>query len=95
MSTYKTDQFHLVHRGRKFHFVSYDARQANLRTGESAMPATWYLMCAGKRYPVFAQAPDQNPEMVVAALTRWLDETVFLTHAPDKRRVANAPPSIP
>ena len=77
MSTYKTDQYHVVHRGRSFHFVSYEARQANPRTGEAAMPASWFLMCAGKRWPVIAQVQDQSPETIVAALTRWLDETVF------------------
>ena len=77
MTAYKTDQHHIMHRGRSFHFVSYDARQANPRTGESAMPATWFLMCAGKRWPVFAQVEDQSQEAVVAALTRWLDQTVF------------------
>jgi hypothetical protein len=77
MSSYKTDQHHLVHRGREFHFVSYEACLANPRTGEAAMPATWYLMSAGKRWPVFAQLPDQDPEMVIAALTQWLDRNVF------------------
>ena len=77
MSSYKTDQHHVVHRGRSFHFVSYEARQANPRTGEIAMPASWFLMSAGKRWPVTAQIPDQDPEAVVAALTRWLDQHVF------------------
>jgi hypothetical protein len=77
MATYKTDQYHVVHRGRTFHFVSYEARQANLRTGEAAMPAGWYLMSAGKRWAVVEQIEDQTPEKIVAALTRWLDEKVF------------------
>jgi hypothetical protein len=77
MSSYKTDQHHVVHRGRKFHFVSYEACQANLRTGQVAMPATWFLMSAGKRWPVMGQLPDQDPEAVVAALTRWLDHHIF------------------
>ena len=89
MSAYKTDQYHVVHRGRRFHFVSYEGRQANLRTGEVAMPASWFLMCAGKRWPVIAQVPDQSPELLVAALTRWLDEQVFVTHPTDRSRVAN------
>lgn len=79
MSGYKTDQHHIVHRGRRFHFVSYEACQANPRTGQVAMPATWFLMSAGKRWPVAAQIPDQNPEAVVTALTRWLDQNVFAT----------------
>jgi hypothetical protein len=77
MSTYKTDQHHLLYRGRKFHFVSYDARLENPRTGEPAMPATWFLMGAGKRWPAVAQLPDQDPQTVVATLTRWLDHHVF------------------
>jgi hypothetical protein len=77
MSSYKTDQHRLVHRGRVFHFVSYEARVANPRTGEEAMPATWFLMCSGKRRAVFTQVPDQDPEVVIAALTRWLDQHVF------------------
>jgi hypothetical protein len=79
MSSYKTDQHHLVHRGRAFHFVSYEARQANPRTGEAAMPATWFLMSAGKRWPVVAALPDEDPGKLIAALTRWLDHNVFTT----------------
>jgi hypothetical protein len=77
MSHYKTDQHHLVYRGRSFHFVSYEAREANPRTGEAAMPASWFLMSSGKRWPVIAYNPDQAPEAVVAALTLWLDRNVF------------------
>ena len=89
MSSYKTNQYHVVHRGRRFHFVSYEARQANLRTGETAMPASWFLMCAGKRWPVVAQVQDQSPELLLAALTRWLDDTVFVTNPTDRSQVAN------
>ncbi len=95
MGSYKTDQYHVAHRGRKFHFVSYEARPANVRTGEAAMPATWYLMCAGKRWPVFAQVEDQSPELVVAALTRWLDETVFANQSGPRRRADQAGGGLP
>ncbi len=77
MSSYKTGQFHLKHRGREFHFVSYEARAANPRTGEGAMPATWFLMSAGKRWPVVTQVPDEDPDAVVFALSSWLDSHVF------------------
>ena len=87
MSSYKTDQHHVIHRGRSFHFVSYESRQANARTGEPAMPATWFLMAAGKRWPVIAQIEDQKPELVVAALTRWLDQTVFATSSSGAKQV--------
>lgn len=90
MSAYKTDQYRLVHRGRRFHFVSYEAKQANLRTGEAATADTWFLMCAGKRWPVCAQVPDQSPELVVAALIRWLDEKVFGKDSADKGRAISA-----
>lgn len=77
MSSYKTDQHHVSHRGRKFHFVSYEAHGPNARTGEAAMPACWFLMRAGKRFPAMEQTAEQDPEAVVAALTRWLDQNVF------------------
>jgi len=77
MSSYKTDQHHLIHRGREFHFVSYEACHANPRKGEVAMPATWFLMSAGKRWPVITQMPDQDPNKLIAALTHWLDRNVF------------------
>ena len=79
MSNYKTDQHHLVHRGRTFHFVSYEARGANPRTGEEAMPATWFLMSSGKRWAVMTELPGQDSTKVIAALTHWLDHHVFAT----------------
>jgi len=77
VSSYKTDQHYLVHRGRSFHFVSYDACQANPRTGEAARPATWFLMCAGKRYPVFPQCANEDRGSLITALTDWLDRNIF------------------
>jgi hypothetical protein len=32
MSSHKTDQHHVIHRGRKYHFVSYEARLPNPKT---------------------------------------------------------------
>ncbi len=75
--SYRTDQHYIVRRGRRFHFVSYDACPANPKTGQVAMPASWFLMNSGKRWPVIGYHPDEDPEAVVAALTRWLDENVF------------------
>ena len=77
MSTYKTDQCRVVHRGREFHFVSYDATLADPRSGEPAHPATWYLMSAGKRWPAMIQVNGEDASAVVAALTRWLEANVF------------------
>lgn len=75
--SYKTDQHRLWHRGREFHFVSYDAALPNPRTGEPARPATWFLMAAGKRWPVFPQATNQDPDELVAELVSWLEHHVF------------------
>lgn len=77
MSNYKTDQHRIVHRGRNFHFVSYDAQIGNPRTGQAPTPATWFLMASGKRWPALAQVPNQEPEVVIRALTRWLDQNIF------------------
>lgn len=77
MSSYKTDQHRVVHRGREFHFVSYEPKEANVRTGEAAMPATWFLMAAGKRWPVFTQVSGQEQDAVLGALTQWLDRNIF------------------
>jgi len=77
MSSYKTNQQHVRHRGREFHFVSYEARQADVRTGADAMPATWFLMCAGKRWAAMPQVADQDEIALTTGLTRWLDANVF------------------
>ena len=37
MSTYKVDQRHLNHRGRLFHFVSYEGQPANPKKEEAAV----------------------------------------------------------
>jgi hypothetical protein len=78
MAGYKTEQHHLSHRGRLFHFVSYEGCPPNPRKGELAKPAGWFLMSAGKRWPAIDQVPDQEPLQVVAALTRWLDSHIFI-----------------
>lgn len=74
MSSYKTAQHVIVHRGREFHFVSYEGCPANPRTGAEAQPAAWYLMRAGKRFPVLPEHPDEDP---IPALLRWIDANIF------------------
>ncbi|HKP30530.1 MAG TPA: hypothetical protein VJU15_14055 [Gemmatimonadales bacterium] len=74
MSSYKTAQHHIVHRGREFHFVSYEGSAANPRNGAEAQPAAWYLMRAGKRFPVCPEYVGEDP---VPALLSWLDLNVF------------------
>ena len=77
MSAYKTRQHYITRRGRLFHFVSYEAVDENLRKGQEAMPATWYLMAAGKRWPAMDQQPGLDEATEVAQLTEWLEETMF------------------
>lgn len=77
MSSYRSEQRRLTHRGREFHFVSYEGRPANERRGESALPPMWYLMSEGKRSPVMSQVPGQEPAALDRALIGWLDEHVF------------------
>jgi len=74
VSSYKVEQHHVICRGRDFHFVSYDGQPANSRKGEPAVPAMWYLMGPGKRWPVTLQVAGQSSDEVVGVLTGWLKD---------------------
>ncbi len=41
------------------------------------MPATWFLMSAGKRWPALEEILDQDEEALIASLIHWLDINVF------------------
>jgi hypothetical protein len=89
VSSHKVEQRRLSHRGREFHFVSYDAQLANERRGQAAVPAMWYLMNEGKRRPVLPHVPGQELIELDDALLRWVDEEVFggtLPARPARRR---------
>ena len=77
MSTYKIEQKHLVHRGREFHFVSYDGRIANPARHEAAPVPAWFLMSAGKRWEVMPHIRGQDEAEVDRLLTQWLEKYVF------------------
>jgi hypothetical protein len=77
VSSHKVEQRRLSHRGREFHFVSYDAQIANERLGQAAVPAMWYLMNEGKRTPVLPHVPGQEVMELDLALLQWVDEQVF------------------
>ncbi len=77
VSSYKVEQRRLNHRGREFHFVSYDAQVANERRGVLATPPMWYLMNEGKRRPVLPHVPGQELGELDGALLRWVDEQIF------------------
>jgi len=74
MSTYKIDQRHLNHRGRVFHFVSYEGQPANPKREEAAVEPTWFLMGPGRRWSVMPQQVAQASEEVDRCLIAWLDE---------------------
>jgi hypothetical protein len=77
VSSYKIEQRRLSHRGREFHFVSYEAQAANERRGEPAVPPMWYLMNEGKRRAVLPQVPGQSLVELDDALLQWVDEQVY------------------
>jgi hypothetical protein len=78
MSAYKTQQHRLVHRGRSFHFVSYEGQAADLKRQTAATPPTWYIMLGGKRWAVMAQTGEVEPATLESRFVQWLDENVFV-----------------
>jgi hypothetical protein len=85
VSSFKVEQRRIEHRGRQFHFVSYDAVPANERKGEPAVPAQWYLMSEGKRYQAIPVEKGQNPEDLDRELIRWLGREVFASVDAERR----------
>ncbi len=78
MSTYKTAQRWLSHRGRDFHFVSYEGMPANPRRDQEATEPTWFLMNEGKRFAVAPHFVEQDVEELEVLFIAWLEENVFL-----------------
>lgn len=77
LSSHKTDQRRIAYRGKEFHFVSYEGHLANPTRGIEAMPPTWFLMRAGKRWEVMpVQAPQEEADLD-QQLEQWLEENVF------------------
>lgn len=77
MSGYKTDQRRLLHRGREFHFVSYEGHTADPRRSRPATAPSWCLMRAGKRWRVMEQIADLSDVELDRRLHEWLDANVF------------------
>lgn len=77
MGGYRTQQHRLVHRGRTFHFVSYEGTPADAKRMQLEMPATWYVMLSGKRWMVSPQAGEAEPVELDRQFGEWLDEHVF------------------
>lgn len=77
MSKYAVEQRRLTHRGREFHFVSYEGQPANPRRSQPATEAAWWLMSAGKRWEVMPYRSGQADQEVDRLLTEWLETHVF------------------
>ncbi len=77
MSAYKTQQHRLVHRGRSFHFVSYEGHPADVKRQQTEMPPSWYLMLAGKRWVVSPQIGETATAELDGQFGEWLDAHVF------------------
>jgi len=81
MSGYKIEQQRLSHRGRTFHFVSYEGSPANPAKAVPATEPTWFLMSSGKRWAVMPQLAGQEVAERERLLVEWLDRHVFATEA--------------
>ena len=74
---YRTEQRFVTHRGREFHFVSYEGQPADPRKSLDATPPSWYLLNAAKRWVVLPQIADESEEDTDRRLVDWLEENVF------------------
>ena len=99
MSSYKTQQYHLVRRGRSFHFVSYEGHPADPKRQQPELPPSWYMMLAGKRWMVMPEVGETTPEELDRQFGEWLDARVFdgtpavqSQQPPSKRRDPKLPP---
>lgn len=75
MSGYVIEQRRVAHKGRDFHFVSYEGEvdKANKTQG----PSMWYLMASGKRWQVMEQVRGQDAVEIDGKLVQWLDKHIF------------------
>jgi len=77
LSKEKTEQRHLTHRGRAFHFVSYEEQPAKPAKLQLAVPPSWFLMSGGKRWMVIPHRVGQDIAELDTQLGSWLDANLF------------------
>lgn len=82
MSSPRTLQQFITVRGRRLHFVAYDAQPGNPRRGIEAVPAMWCMMAGLTRCPVMAFDPAQPEADRAKALERWAEHNAFGAAAP-------------
>ena len=91
MASMKHEQCRLTHRGRTFHFVSYEAEDANPDKKLPGRPPTWYLVSSNNRWPAIPYLPEQTAAEVEAQCVAWLEAVVFAA-APPAPAAAPEPP---
>jgi hypothetical protein len=73
VTAFVNEQCRLTYHGRSFHFVSYEGQRANERKNQEEMPAMWYLMGPGRRWPVMPCIAGQPVIEVRRDLLAWLE----------------------
>ena len=76
MGSYKVEQRQLSHRGRMFHFVSYEGQRAKPASGQLASPSAWFLMNEGTRWEVMLHVVGEEPAELDRRLLEWLKHTL-------------------
>lgn len=77
MATFRHEQHRITHRGRAFHFVSYEATTANPAKKIEELPDTWFLVSSGNRWPAIPHVPGQPAAELDTLLIAWLENVVF------------------
>ena len=82
MGTFRHEQHRVAHRGRTFHFVSYEATAANPARQIPERPDTWFLVSSGNRWPAIPHVPGQAIAELEGLLVAWLESAVFAAPLP-------------
>jgi hypothetical protein len=77
MSKDRIEQVRLTHRGRQFHFVSYEGQPGNPARQVPATIPAWYLMSSGKRWEAVPHRAGQDQIELEGLLTEWLEAHIF------------------
>lgn len=77
MAAFRHEQHRVTHRGRAFHFISYEETAANPARHVEARPDTWFLVSSGNRWPAIPLVPGQAVAELESQLVAWLESTVF------------------
>jgi len=77
MATFRHEQHRVNHRGRAFHFVSYEATDANPARQVEARPDTWFLVSSGNRWPAIPLVSGLAVTELDTQLVAWLEAAVF------------------